>query len=128
MKCNFASPVQHVTYANLHEVLSDMRDIIDMLDDSGGIVTIVCRNGDVGDIVREFSDYDWVFVQIDDTSYTNEYLVQINTDFSLYCEECIRPDGGIHRIETSDITFVCEDCDSEILDRIDGSVVVYSIE
>ncbi len=91
-------------------------------------MSLVCRSEDVGDVIREFSDYDYTYVKIDDVSYTNEYVVQITTDYCLYCEPCFLPDGEIPTITETDITFVCPDCDEEVVQKIDGAMVLYSFE
>lgn len=126
MKCNFQRRLQRVEYEGLSDVLSDVRDIIEILQKDGGHVSIVCRNEDAEFIIKDMMDYDFVFLDFNSIDYKGEYLVELTSDFELYCEPCIRDDGTIPSIECSDVVFVFEDVDPDIVERIDAPIVIYS--
>ena len=127
MKCNFQRRLQRVEYEGLSDVLSDVRDIMEILHKDGGSVAIVCRGEEAEFIIKDMMDYDFAVLDFNAVDYKGEYLVELTSDFELYCEPCIRSDGSIPAIEGSDVVFTFEDVDPEIVERIDSPVVIYSI-
>lgn len=125
MKCNYQMRVQHVNYADMDEIVLDVRDIIDSID-NGGAVNIICSQEDAQELIKEFTDFDYIYVEYDYIDYTGDYLISVSTDYDFYCEKLYRDDGVIPYIEECEVTFVPSDCEVEVIEKIQGNMVLYS--
>lgn len=81
-------------------------------------------------LLNNYEDIKISMIDFDDIDYCNEYEISVFTDDNnikeLFVEPCLRKSGYYN--SESDVAYVDENCDDDLLKHITSHVIIFSIE
>ena len=91
------------------------------------ILTIPSEQLDTNDYGDDFL-FHMGMINFNSIEYDGEYYISMNTDFEVWCEPAWHEDGGYYTDE-ADYTYVYEDSDYKILDKVESDdVTIFGFE
>ena len=119
-----------------HFLDSVIEEVFDT-DDEFSSTTIVANGELAQDLIRLLlsttmeDDDNFVFhmgmVDFDSIDYDKEYYISINTDHEIMCDKAYH--DGTYYIDEADFTYVYEDSDYKILDKVNSDkIIIFGFE
>ena len=123
-----------------HFLESVIEEVFDT-DDEFSSTTIVANGELAQDLIRLLltttmeNDDDFVFdmgiINFNSIEYDKEYYISINTDHEILCSPAYQDDeyGTGYLTDEADFTYIYEDCDYKILDKVESdNVTIFGFE